>query len=473
MESTREKPSPQTLTRAQLTGLLCTVSIASFATPMISTGVSLCLPLISQDFSIQAANIGWVQTTFLLVYAVFLFPFGKIADRLGKRKMFLVGLCFQGLGFGIAGFSSTLAMLLLGMALGGFGSAQIFSVSVPLMTTNFPRKERGKVIGINTAVVYAALACGPFIGGMLAHHFGWHSVYLVLLPVCLLSFCVAWTVIPKTIPQDVQKVPFDWFGVFSYITAAALLIIGITRITEGTYAIVILLVGIVASVLCLRFEMKSPDPVFPIDLFQKSKLFRNSSLATLINYGATFAVTLLLSFYLQNVRGFSSDVAGTILIAQPIVMAILTPLSGRLSDRIDPRIPATIGMIITAAALFALSLLTNTTPIWIVVLILMVLGCGVGIFSSPNMNSIMSSVPDRYAGTASATAGTMRVFGQVVSVATFTVIFAAMLGSVVISQEIAEQLLNALSFVFIVLGLLCSIGVWFSYARGKNSFGEE
>jgi MFS family permease len=234
-----------------------------------------------------------------------------------------------------------------------------------------------------------------------------------------------------------------------------------------------LVTGLCITILFFFFFLKQQDPLFPINIFCENKLFIHSALAALINYGSSFAVTLLLSFYLQNVRGFTSITAGTILIAQPLIMAVLTPCTGKLSDRIDPRILATSGMVMTTVALFAFSFLTKTTPIWIVVCTLCFLGCGFAFFSSPNMNSIMSSVPDKQAGIAAATAGSMRVFGQVISMATVMVIFSTVLGSVVISAELADSLLRALSMVFLVLGLLCTVGVWFSYARGKPKSYEN
>ena len=467
---------PQTtpITKAELTALLLTVSLASFATPLISSGVNVALPYISLDFAIPASHIGWVQTSFLMAYAIFLFPFGKLSDRIGKQKIFMSGLSFQLIGFFIAGLSTSLPVLLVGMAIGGLGSAQVFSVAIPLLTTNFPRQERGKVIGINTAVVYTALALGPFIGGVLISAFGWHSVFWILLPTIALAFAFAIRVIPK-LPKIVPNTtkPFDGLGVVVYIIAASLVLTGISRITEGPDAIIMLIIGVAISVLFLWWEIKQPDPLFPIHIFIENKLFRNSSLAALINYGSSFAVVLLLSFYLQSVREFTSIEAGTILIAQPLTMATLTPFTGKLSDRVDPRILATAGMTMTAISLFAFSFLTSTTSLWIIIGILIFLGCGFALFSSPNMNSIMSSVPDTQAGIASATAGSMRVFGQVVSMSAVMVAFAAILGSVVISPEVATPLLKALSTVFIVLGFLCTVGIWFSYTRGKSDISQE
>ena len=461
---TNQKPK---LTQAQLLGLLLTVSFSSFAIPLISSGVNIVLPHISLDFAISASNVGWIQTSFLLMYAVFLFPFGKIADRTGRRKIFLSGLFCQFVGFAIAGLAPSLPILLTGMALAGFGSAQAFSVAVPLLTTNFPHQERGKILGINTAVVYTGLALGPFISGILVANFGWHSVFLVLLPIIALTLCMAVAIIPKhqkSADFDNSN-PFDKFGTIFYIISASLVLIGISRISDGSYAGVMLILGLSISVLFLWWESKQSDPVFPINIFRENKLFRNSSLAALINYGSSFAVTLLLSFYLQNVRDFSSITTGIILIAQPIIMALLTPFTGRLSDRIDPRILATIGMTMTAASLFAFAFLTSTTPLPVIIGILFVLGCGFALFSSPNMNSIMSSVPDSQAGIASAAAGSMRVFGQVVSMAAVMVVFSTVLGSVVISAEVAGPLLKALSMVFSALGTLCTIGIYFSYTR--------
>ena len=457
------------LTRAQLTVLLLTVNLSSLATSLVASGVNVALPYISFDFIIPASHIGWIQTSFLMTYAIFLFPFGKIADRIGKQQIFMSGLAFQFIGFAVAGLSTSLPMLLVGMALGGFGSAQLFSVAIPLLTTNFPRQERGKVIGLNIAVVYIALALGPFIGGVLISTFGWHSIYWILLPITALAFAFALRIIPK-LPKAVPNTdkPFDGLGAVVYVIAASLVLVGISRITQGSDAFIMLLIGIVISVLFLWWELKQPDPLFPIHIFIENKIFRNSSLAALINYGSSFAVALLLSFYLQSVREFTSIEAGTILVSQPLVMAILTPFTGRLSDRVDPRILATVGMAMTAISLFSFSFLTSTTPLWVVIGILVFLGSGFALFSSPNMNSIMSSVPDTQAGIASETAGSMRVFGQVMSMAAVTVAFGVMLGSVVISPEIAVPLLETLSTVFIALGLLCTVGIWFSYARGKS-----
>jgi len=458
------------LTRGQLSGLLLIVSLATFATPLISSGVNIAIPYISLDFAVSASNIGWVQISFLMMSAVFLFPFGKMSDRTEKVKIFLSGLLCQFCGFAIAGLSSSFPTLLIGMALAGFGSAQIFSVGIPLLTTNFPIQERGKVLGISTAVIYVALALGPFISGVLVENFGWHSLFLILLPITALPLCLTIAILPKlqknTTFHDPR--PFDGIGSVIYIIAASLVLVGISRISDGSYASIILIIGISISALFLWWESQHPDPIFPINIFRENKIFRNSSLAALINYGSSFAVTLLLSFYFQNVRDFSSIATGTILITQPIIMAVLTPFAGRLSDRVDPRILATTGMAMTAASLFAFSFLTSTTPLWVIIGILLILGSGFALFSSPNMNSIMSSVPDSEAGIASATAGTMRVFGQVVSMAAVMVVFATVLGSVVISAEIAEPLLKALSMTFTALGALCIFGIYFSYARGTQ-----
>ena len=471
LHTTHNAETQPQLTRRQLSGLLLIVSLATFATPLIASGVNIAIPYISLDFAVSASNIGWVQTCFLMTSAVFLFPFGKLSDRTEKGKIFLSGLLCQFGGFAIAGLSFSFPMLLVGMALAGFGSAQILSVGIPLLTTNFPFQERGKVIGISTAVIYTALALGPFIGGVLIANFGWHSVFLVLLPITALPLCLTIALLPK-LQKNAElhdSKPFDGVGSAIYIIAASLLLVGISRISDGSYASIILIIGISISVLFLWWESQHPDPVFPINIFKENKIFRNSSLAALINYGSSFAVTLLLSFYFQNVRDFSSIATGTILVTQPLIMAVLTPFAGRLSDRIDPRILATIGMTMTAASLFAFSLLTSTTPLWVIIGILLFLGSGFSLFSSPNMNSIMSSVPNSEAGIASATAGTMRVFGQVLSMTAVMIVFANLLGSVVISAEIAEPLLEALSMTFLALGCLCTIGIYFSYARGKQT----
>ena len=214
--------------------------------------------------------------------------------------------------------------------------------------------------------------------------------------------------------------------------------------------------------------MRIPSPVLDIRLLTNNRIFALSNLAALINYSATFAVTFLLSLDLQYTKGFTPEHAGLILIAQPVVQAIISPISGKLSDRIEPRIVASTGMALTAIGLFFLIFLTETTPLWQLVLILLVLGAGFGVFSSPNTNAIMSSVEKRFYGVASGMNGTMRLLGQMLSMGIAMMIFAIVIGPVEITPAYHSQFISSLHYAFILFTILCIIGIFASLVRGKK-----
>jgi MFS family permease len=222
-----------------------------------------------------------------------------------------------------------------------------------------------------------------------------------------------------------------------------------------------------------RYELKADSPVFNVRLFSQNTTFTFSSLAALINYMATFAVVILLSYYLQYIKGLDPQSAGFILVAQPILMAIVAPIAGRMSDRYDARIIATIGMAIVTLGLFTLIFLDKNTSILFIVISLAILGLGFGLFSSPNTNVIMGSVERRFYGVASATVSSMRLIGQTMSIGIATLVFALLIGRVVITPEQYPALLNSIHTCFLVFTAICLVGIYSSWRRGNNGGALE
>ncbi|MDD4426709.1 MAG: MFS transporter, partial [Mariniphaga sp.] len=225
--------------------------------------------------------------------------------------------------------------------------------------------------------------------------------------------------------------------------------------------------GVISLILFWMLESRSLLPVFETRLFTGNRLFAFSNLAALINYSATFAIVFLLSLYLQKVQGLSPRDAGIVLIAQPVMMAIFSPIAGRLSDRIQPRILTTIGMTMCTLGLVAFSLLTPATPIGIIVGLLVWVGLGFAFFSSPNMNTIMSSVGKNQLGLASGSAATMRVIGQITSMTIATLFFAGMLGREAFDSLSDQEFIKAVKWSFLCFSVISSAGIYFSYNRGS------
>jgi MFS family permease len=230
-----------------------------------------------------------------------------------------------------------------------------------------------------------------------------------------------------------------------------------------------MVLGSLFLVVFWMFETRSSFPVIDTKLFTGNRLFAYSNIAALINYSATFAIVFLLSLYLQKIQNLNPRDAGLILVAQPIIMAIFSPIAGRLSDRIQPRFLTTIGMTMCTLGLAGFVFLNSTTPLWIIICLLIWLGLGFALFSSPNMSTIMGSVPKSAYGQASGTASTMRVLGQIVSMTIVTLFFAGLFGKIAVKTVDDEVFISAVRYGFASFALISLLGIYFSFNRGNVS----
>ncbi|MDE4908328.1 MFS transporter [Methanogenium marinum] len=457
---------PHSYSRQRLRAILIASSAATFILPFIGSAINIALPLIAAEFMTGADLVGWIPTAYLLASAIFLIPFGKVADTIGQRQIFLAGILVMAISLAGAAISPDFWVLFVMMFIAGIGSAMIYATGIALLTMNYPLNERGKVIGINTAVIYIALAAGPFIGGIVTGIFGWRAVFALAAAIAILSFIPSVKDIPTTDGNGRLAGNYDYPGSFIYAATLIFLITGLSLIPKW-YGGFLTAAGTAGLITFLWWEGHVQNPIFAVRAFAGNRVFTYSNIAALINYAATFAIGFLLSFYLQGVRGFSPDFAGIILITQPAVMTGAVIFSGNLSDRVEPWIPATIGMAIVAGSLAGFALLGTETPLFVVMAILAIVGFGFGIFSSPNMNSIISALPNHAAGVASATAATMRVIGQMLSMAIAMMVFSIVIGNVEIGPTVVNELLQAIKICFSAFAILCGAGIWFSAARGN------
>jgi len=314
-------------------------------------------------------------------------------------------------------------------------------------------------------LVYTGLSTGPFIGGILTTYFGWRSIFLVILP---LGLFVLWltSVKVRDLWIDAHGARFDLAGSILYAVSLFGVMYGLTLVPDPVAALWII-AGITILAYFLWWESRSESPVLDISVFRHNLAFTLSNLAAMINYAATYAVAFLLALYFQYTKGFSPEFSGLILVAQPAVQTIVSPFAGRLSDRIEPRVVASVGMILTAAGLLSFAFLSTGTPLWSIVAMLLVLGLGYALFSSPNTNAIMSSVQRRHFGIASSMVATMRALGQLASIAIVMMIFSLVIGRVQVTPNVYPQFLESVQISFLVLGILNVFGIFASYARGK------
>jgi EmrB/QacA subfamily drug resistance transporter len=443
---------------------LLVATLTSFMGPFTVSSVNVALPAIQANFSADAVVLSWVATSYLLAIAVFLVPFGKAADIYGRKKIFTWGLVLYTFSSFLAVFSFSMKILIAMRIIQGFGSAMFVTTGMAILTSVFAPEKRGKAIGIYVSAVYIGLSVGPFAGGFLVRYIGWRSIFAAVVPFGALSVFMTMKYL-KGEWADARGEKLDISGSLLYGLSILSLVYGASLLPRSAAAFLIL-GGLTGLGFFIRFETRVRYPVFEVRLFRRNRLFAFSSLAALINYSATFALTFLLSLYLQYVKGIAPQYAGTILVAQPVVMAVFSPLAGRLSDRIEPRLIASAGMMITAIGLFSLVFIGDGTATVLIVLTLAFLGLGFSLFSSPNMNAIMSAVERRHFGIASGTVATMRLLGQMTSMAITMVVFAIFIGREPISPSNFDQFLKSVRVAFLIFSSLCTIGILFSMCRG-------
>ncbi len=443
--------------------VLLVSAFAAFLTPFLGSAINLALPAIGKDLNATAIELGWIASSFILSSAIFLLPFGRLADILGRKKIFACGIILFTISTFLIIFSWNIVSLIVFRVFQGIAGAMIFGTSLAILTSVFGPGERGRAMGINITAVYTGLSSGPVIGGLLTQYSGWRSIFIFLLPVGIISIYLVFKRI-KYEWAEAKGEKFDWAGSSIYGLALASFMFGFSKLPSHT-GWISLSCGFVFGILFLLFEKKISSPVFDIKLVLRNRVFAFSGIAALIHYSATSAIGFFISLYLQYLKGLDSQAAGLIMISQPVMMALLSPFAGRLSDKYNPGIIASIGMALTAAGLIMLCFINASSPILLIILLLILMGTGFGFFSSPNSNAIMSSVEKRHLGIASGVVGTMRMIGQMMSMGIAMMLLALYIGQNEIAPDTYPGLISAMKTGFLIFSVLCIAGIFASLAR--------
>mgnify|MGYP003586070671 FL=1 len=456
-----------TTARYSLNFLLIVTMSSHFLNPFMGSSINLALKQIGMEFSMSAVGLSWVTMSYLLSSAIFLVPFGKLGDLYGRRKILLIGI----IGFSISTLLCSVAFdavsLIIFRLFQGIFSAMMVSNNMALIISSYPPEQRGKVIGLNVSAVYVGSSLAPIIGGLLTDSLGWRSIFYIISFLSILISILIVTKVPKEQKVKVLE-KFDYLGSGVFMVSISMLMYGFSKLPVPS-AVILTLLGIAGLVLFVWIELRAATPVLNVRLFSENRVFALSNVSALINYASTFALTFMLSLYLQFVLGMDAHQAGMILIAQPVMMAIVASFSGRLSDKKNPRYLAALGMAISMFGLLILTFINQSTSLTFIVIGLAVLGFGFGLFSSPNTNVVMSSVDKKIYGTASATLATMRSTGMMFSMAIASLSMHLFLGNQKINPSNIPDFIRSTKSVFIIFTILSFIGVFLSLAKRKVS----
>jgi len=431
----------------------------------MSSAINVALPAIAAEFHVDAVTLNWIATVYLLAAGALLLPFGRLADMIGRKRIFLIGMALYSVTTFLCAIAPSITFLLVIRVVQGAASAMLFGTSVAIVTSVFEPHERGKALGINVAATYLGLSFGPVAGGALVQYVGWRGIFFVQIPVALLVIVLVVWRLKGEWKSEVRK-KLDVAGSIIYVGLLVAAMYGVS-ILPSLPGFLYLGAGLLGAVLFLERQRRIAYPLLDVSLFVKNPGFGSANAAALLNYMATFAVTFLLSLYLQYVRGLPAGEAGLILVSQPIVQAILSPFAGRMSDRAQPRIVASFGMLLTVAGLLGLSFIDAATPFSGIIIWLALLGVGFAFFSSPNTNGALRDVDKSAYGVASATLGTMRVLGQMLSMGISLLIFSVKIGHQLLSGVASGAIVESVRLAFLVSAFLCVAGVVFSLRGGR------
>ena len=486
--------------------VLTVVGLGTFLSVLDSSAVNVSLPTISSDLGADTTTIQWVVMGYLLTITGLLLTFGRLGDVVGRKRVYVVGMAVFTISVALCGAVQDIGQLIGLRVIQGIGSAGVMAIGPALTASAFPREERGKALGINATLVALGGISGPILGGALTDLLDWRWVFVVRAPFGLLATLLAvWILRDATLPAPAHApataagsvmraaasgdVPpsasarrsFDLLGAGLLFASLAALTLGLNQgrnLGWSSPATLALIGGAAIGLpLFVAIERRTKDPMLDLRVFS-NRAFAAASASSLLSFMASFAVTFLMPFYLVQVLGYPAGLAGLALIPQPIVMSIVAPLSGMLSDRIGSRLLCTVGIGLTSLSLLGLSTLQLDSSYPQIAVWLMLLGVGLGLFNSPNSSALISSVSHSQMGTASGMMATMRNLGMVLGTAVAGAVWtgraafhATALAGVGVSGALAtaQSQLGGFQDALVVSAAIAAIGIFTSLVRGPKT----
>lgn len=465
MDSAKGRPSSGIAT-------LSIIAAVQFLTPFMLSSIGVALPAIGKELHASGVQLGLVTMAYTLGVSLFLLPMGRFADIYGRRKIFVAGALVMTLATLALAFAPMVELLILCRLGQGIGAAMITSTSLAILTSAFPPGQRGRAMGIATACVYLGISIGPLLAGFMVEYLSWRWIFYVAALIAALAFFYAlfglhgeWA--------DAKGEYFDYFGAFLYLPALFALIIGVLEHQRLPFGYGTAAAGLAGLVLFLIHESRTAQPMLPVREIIRNKIFFFSNVATLLNYAASFPVAFFFSIYLQVVLGMSPKTTGLILVVQPLIQTLCSPVVGRLTERWPASNLATLGMIFCAVGIATASFLTAHSNLWEIFPVLLLMGLGFGFFSTPNNLVIMESVLQREYGMAASVIATMRTLGMLTSMTIITALLEMYLGTRQVGPATVIEFVASQRMAMWVFAGLSVLGIFFSMQRlaaGKKDF---
>jgi drug resistance transporter, EmrB/QacA subfamily len=462
--------------------VMLVTAIGVFMATLDSSIVNISLPTMARNFGVPLSGaIEWVIIAYLVATAAIMLTAGRLADMIGRKIVWICGLLLFTLSSATCGLAPSLAFLICARTVQGLGGALLMAVSPAMLTNAFPAHERGRALGLNAVIVSLGVSVGPILGGLITGYFSWRWIFYVNVPIGIIGLLATFIVLRHEHIEHNQG-RFDPLGALLLAIGLASLAAGLSFGVELGWTsapiLILLIVGVVALCILPLAEYFAPNPVIVLSLL-KDRVFSSSLLSLVLSFLALFAVSFMLPFYLEQLRNFSTQVSGFLLVPLPLAIAVIAPFSGIVADRIGTRWLAAGGMAIACLGLVAISFLNAQSSIFSIIWRLLLTGVGQALFQSPNNSALLGAAPREHQGSASGFLATGRVMGQTISIAiagaVFTGLGGAVAGSVLASGQAGSQLavlqqtfVNSFHTTFLVCAAIAAIGIFASLIRGND-----
>jgi len=438
--------------------------------------ILIALPTIASDLHTSFFTLMWIVLVYWLVTAAVLLNFGRLSDMFGRVKLYNMGFALFTFGSALCSISQTGEQLILFRIIQALGAAFLFSNSAAIITDTFQENERAKALGLNQMSIVVGSVVGLVFGGFLTSYLGWRSIFWVNIPIGI--FATIWSYAKLKELGTIRKEKIDWVGNATFAAGLFLILLGVTF---GAFKIISLfeislfiIGGFSLLIFFVFIEKRVPRPMFDLSLF-KIRVFTGGNIAIFLNALARGAFTLIMSFYLQGPSmKLNALNAGIYLIPVSIALAIFAPLSGWLYDKYKLRILASLGLLVSGTGFFILATIGVTTSFYGLLMPLLLVGAGMGIFASPNRASIMTSVPTYRRGVSASISTTFVMTGNAFSISLVFLIMTNVIplhaaeqlfsgsfqtSSSVISTLVVDKFLNSVHLVFFISALMMLVSV--------------
>ena len=457
---------------------LLTLSVGTFMATLDASIVNISLPKLTEVFDTEPSVVLWVTVAYLLVSVGLMLTIGKLGDVFGRKRVYVSGLAVFTVGLILCSLSQSVVQLILARVVQAIGSAMVIALGNAIITAVFPAEERGKALGLVGAVVSTGLLSGPVIGGLLLDALDWRAIFYVRIPVGIIGVAMSWMLLREQ-KDDTASVEFDWGGAATFFGGLSCLLLFLNlggRMGFTSIPVLALGIGGVALLVSfLAFERRAPQPILTLGLF-RNRAFAAGLLSMLVMFVAGAANTFLTPFYLINGLGRTATQSGLLFAAISAMALVVGPVSGWLSDKTGSRILCTAGMTLISTALFLLGRLGPESGTLDILSRLVILGLGLGMFSSPNNSSVMGSVPQANLSTASAMIATARQIGMSTGMAVVGTVFTARQlfhSAALAAEELAPAVVVRLSLIsafqdsLTYAAIFCAAGILAAWVRGK------